>query len=225
MKIKNILIAVTAGLFALTSCETTDLDLVDNPNALNPSQADATFFLNNVQVSFAGWVQGFSNRGAALTRINQMSGRNYAQVYSPNNFDGSWTSAYQGMMEDIRLMNILADESGLTIHKAMGQTMQAYIMVTLVDFFGDIPYSEALKGGEGNLAPIADSGESVYNAALALLDEAVAGFTAGGPAPASDFYYGGNAAKWAKAANSIKKKIYYTLGNASGFNGVTDYID
>jgi len=137
MKIKNILIAVTAGLFALTSCETTDLDLVDNPNALNPSQADATFFLNNVQVSFAGWVQGFSNRGAALTRINQMSGRNYAQVYSPNNFDGSWTSAYQGMMEDIRLMNILADESGLTIHKAMGQTMQAYIMVTLVDFFGD----------------------------------------------------------------------------------------
>lgn len=225
MKIKNILIAVTAGLLTLTSCETTDLDLTDNPNALNPSQADATFFLNNVQISFAGWVQGFSNRGAALTRINYMSGRNYAQVYSPGGFDGSWTSAYQGMMEDIRLMNLLADESGLTIHKAMGQTMQAYIMVTLVDFFGDVPYSEALKGGEGNLAPVADSGESVYNAALGLLDEAIAGFTAGGPAPAYDFYYDGNAAKWAKAAGAIKKKIYYTLGNASGFNGVTNFID
>jgi hypothetical protein len=225
MKIKNILIAVTAGLFALASCETTDLDLVDNPNALNPSQADATFFLNNVQISFAGWVQGFANRGAALSRINQMSGRNYAQVYSPSNFDGSWTSAYQGMMEDIRLMNLLADESGLTIHKAMGQTMQAYIMVTLVDFFGDVPYSEALKGSEGNLAPTADSGDAIYNAALALLDEAVAGFTAGGPTPSNDFYYGGSASKWAKAANSIKKKIYYTTGNTSGFNGVTDYID
>ena len=154
-----------------------------------------------------------------------MSGRNYAQVYSPSNFDGVWSSAYGGMMEDLRLMNILADDAGLTIHKSMGQVLQAYTMITLVDFFGDVPYSEALKAGEGNLSPVADSGDAVYNAALDLLDEAIAGFTAGGPTPSNDFFYGGNADNWAKAARSIKKKIYYTLGNVSAFNGVSDYID
>jgi hypothetical protein len=51
-------------------------------------------------------------------------------------------------MEDIRVMNVLAAESGLTYYIGMGEVMQAYTLLTLVDFFGDIPYSEALTGSE-----------------------------------------------------------------------------
>ena len=121
-------------------------------------------------------------------------------------------------------MNILAEEAGLPYYKGMGKVFQGYILITLVDMFGDVPYSEALQGGEGILNPIADSGESVYAAAIALLDGAVADFNAGGPTPSNDFYYSGDATKWIKAANSIKKKALLNKGDYAGYNGITNYI-
>ena len=93
------------------------------------------------------------------------------------------------MLEDIRLMNSLADEAGLSYHRGMGKVFQAYILITLVDYFGDIPYSEALQGGEGVLNPIADSGQSVYSAAISTLDSAIADFNSGGPVPSNDYYW------------------------------------
>lgn len=153
-----------------------------------------------------------------------MNGRNYDNIYSPDSWNGLWSSAYRGMMEDIRLMNILAEEAGLPYYKGMGKVFQGYLLLTLVDMFGDVPYSEALQGGEGILNPIADSGESVYAAAIALLDGAVADFNAGGPTPSNDFYYSGDATKWIKAANSIKKKALLNKGDYAGYNGITNYI-
>jgi hypothetical protein len=212
------------AIFVLVSCETIELDLTSNPNALSPEQADPTFFLNSIQVDFAFWVNTMGDRGGELTRINYMSGRNYNTIYSPDSWNGVWSSAYRGMLEDIRLMNLLADEAGLTFHKGMGKVFQAYVMLTLVDYFGDVPYSEALQGSEGILNPAADSGQAVYDAAIALLDSAVADFNAGGPVPAEDFFYNGNASKWIKAANSIKKKALLNKGDFSGYNAISNYI-
>jgi hypothetical protein len=212
------------GLFLiLGACETLELDLTDNPNALSPTQADATFFLNAIQVDFAYWVHYVGDRGGELTRINYLNGRTYRNVYDPDDWDHIWRTANRTIFEDIRLMNILADESGLTFHKGMGKVFQAYILLTLVDYFGDVPYSEALQGSEGNLNPIADSGASVYQAAIDLLNSAVSDFNANGPRP-EDFYYNGHAGKWIKAANSIRKKALLNLGDYSGYNAISDYI-
>ena len=170
-------------------------------------------FINNVQEDFPYFANSLGDTGARLTRIAQLSGdRMYQDAYSPGSFSGIWSSAYQGMMEDIRVMNTIASEQGLTYHIGMGQVMQAYILMTLVDYFGDVPYTEALLGSE-NLNPAADSGQSVYNSALSLLDQAISNFSGGGPAPQYDMYYGGNAAGWIKAANSIKKRAYLNMGD------------
>ena len=209
--------------FLLGACETLELDLIENPNALSPSQADATFFLNAIQVDFAYWVHYIGDRGGELTRINYMNGRTYRNVYDPSDWDHIWRTAYRTIFEDIRLMNNLASESGLTYHIGMGKVIQAYMLLTLVDFFGDVPYSEALQGAEGNLNPVADSGSTVYQAAIDLLNSAITDFNSGGPVP-NDFYYGGNGSKWIKAANSIKKKALLNLGDFSGYNAITDYI-
>lgn len=211
-------------LLVLVSCETTELDLTDNPNALSPSQADPTFFLNSIQIDFAFWVNSMGERGAELTRINYMSGRTYNNIYSPDSWNGIWSSAYRGMLEDIRLMNLLAEEAGLNYHRGMGKVFEAYILMTLVDYFGDIPYTEALQGGEGILNPEADSGASVYSAAIALLDSSIADFIAEGPVPSNDYFYGGDASKWIKAANSIKKKALLNQGDFSAYNAISNYI-
>ena len=144
---KNLKLTYILALFSVlfyTSCETTELEITSDPNFLSPEDANVDLFLNGVQEDFARFVQGFGDTGSELTRIDYMYGRNYADVYSPQSFNGLWQSAYQGMREDLRLMNALAAESGQTFHIAIGQIIEAYVMVTLVDFFGDVPYSESL---------------------------------------------------------------------------------
>ena len=102
----------------------------------------------------------------------------------------------------------MLDETGLNRHKAMGQVIEAHILMTLVDFFGDIPYTEAFQGAD-NLNPVADSGASVYAAAIALLDGAITNFNNDALGnPALDMYYDGDWAAWTKAANTLKMKAY-----------------
>ncbi|MBT8316251.1 MAG: SusD/RagB family nutrient-binding outer membrane lipoprotein [Lutibacter sp.] len=220
------------GVLVLGSCETTELDITQNPNALSPEQANPDFFMNSIQEDFARFVETFGRRGAELTRIDYMAGRDYTSAYSPAGFDGVWTTAYQSMMQDIKVMNTLSVDSGLNYHVGMGQVFQAYTMMTLVDFFGDVPYTEALAGAD-NLNPTADSGASIYAAAIALLDEAIANFSADALAePEIDFYYDGDWDKWIKVANTLKMKAYMTTrlvdGSAvSSFNAIVasgDYI-
>mgnify|MGYP001062139198 CR=1 FL=1 len=207
-KINNLIkLVLVCGMVFISSCETTNLDLTENPNALTPDAADPDFFLNAVQEDFARFVENFGRTGSQLTRIAYMSGRDYTNAYSPAGMDGRWRSAYQGMGQDLQVMNVLAEEAGLNNHIAMGQVMQAYVIMTLVDFFGPVPYTEALLGSE-NLNPVADSGDSVYAAAIGLLDSAIARFDDASPDPQNDFFYDGDWDKWIKAANTIKMKAY-----------------
>jgi hypothetical protein len=208
-KINNLIkmLVLCGGLF-FASCETTELDLTVNPNALAPAQADPDFYLNAIQISFAYLTENNGRTAGQLARVDYMSGRDYQNAYSPAGFDGRWSSAYQTIMLDIVELNKIADETGLVHHKAMGQVMQAHILMTLVDFFGDIPYTEAFQGA-ANLNPVADSGASVYAVAIGLLDDAIANFNADALGePALDMYYGGDWAAWTKAANTMKMKAY-----------------
>ena len=208
-KINNLIkmLVLCGGLF-FASCETTELDLTQSPNDLAPDQADPDFYLNAIQIDFAYLTESFGNTAGALTRIDYMNGRDYANAYSPSNFDGRWSSAYQTIMNDIKELNIIAGETGLNRHIAMGQVIEAHVLMTLVDFFGDIPYTEALQGAD-NLNPVADSGASVYAAAIALLDGAITNFNNDALGnPALDMYYDGDWAAWTKAANTLKMKAY-----------------
>lgn len=206
--IKNLVLGIlSAGL--VISCESTELDLTSDPNAVNPEQATPDFYLNRVQEEFARFNDAFGTNGAEVTRIEYMGTRLYQQAYSPASQDGEWRFAYSSMFTDIAAMNELATEANFKRHIGMGQVMQAFTAVTLVDFYGDVPYTDAIKGQE-NLNPGADSGASIYEAALALLDQAIANFTTDDNAadPGTDYYYDGDWDNWVKLANSLKLKIY-----------------
>ena len=213
-KINNLIkmLVLCGGLF-FASCETTELDLTQNPNALSPVDADPDFYMNQIQLSYAYLMESFGFTAGAVTRIDYMNGRDYANAYQPGSFNGRWSSSYQTIMQDIREMNVIADESGLTHHKGIGQFIEAHILMTLVDFFGDIPYTEAFQGA-ANLNPVADSGASVYAVALGLLDSAIANFNSealGEPrwtSSVTDPFYDGDWTAWTKAANTLKMSAY-----------------
>lgn len=206
--IKNLVLTMfSAGL--IVSCETTELGLTNDPNEANPSQATPDAYLNSISQEFARFNQDFGTNASEVTRINHMGARLYQQAYSPASQDVEWRTAYSSILVDIQAMNELATEANFKRHIGMGQVMEAFIIVTLVDFYGDIPYSEAVSGIE-NLNPALDNGESIYTAALNLLDQAVNNFSTEDNAadPSIDFFYDGDWETWIKLTNSLKLKIY-----------------
>ncbi len=224
---KYLFFVFAGGALLLNSCETAELDLTDNPNALTPSSADVNFYMNAIQEDFARLVESLGETHAEVTRIENMNSRDYQNAYSPAGFDGNWTSAYQGILQNLKDMNVLAAEADLTNHIGVGQIIEAFTITLLVDTFGNVPYSQALQAPEV-LNPTPDNGADVYAAALALLDEAIANLNAGSSATMqNDFFYGNNYGKWTKAANTLKLKLYLNTGNTAGFNSIIaggDYI-
>ncbi|TLP82175.1 SusD/RagB family nutrient-binding outer membrane lipoprotein [Maribacter sp. ACAM166] len=223
--IKNVVLTLfSAGL--VLSCETTELNLITDPNAVSPEQATPDFYLNRVQEEFARFNDAFGTNGSELTRMESMQTRLYQQAYSPAGQDAEWQFAYSSMLTDIGAMNVLATDANFKRHIGMGQVMEAFTIVTLVDFYGDVPYSEAI-GGIENLNPAVDSGASIYEAALGLLDAAKVNFTTTDNAadPDNDYYYAGDWDTWVKLANSIKLKIYaqsrlVDAGAVGAFNAI-----
>lgn len=207
-KIKYIAILLL-GLITLYSCETTDLDKTENPNALSPNQSDIDLTMNGILVRTGQFTNSIGSYGSQFTRIRNMFGNNYQEVFGAATFNGVWNQAYADIINDIRTMKSQIDnlETNYDKHLAVGEVIEAYIIVTLVDYFGKIPYSKAFD--IENLNPDADKGSDVYLAALNLLDDAITKFqTEGSVKLANDFYYDNDYEVWEKLANTIKMKIY-----------------
>ena len=55
---KILSLALVCGSVFFYSCETLELDLTENPNALTPGQADVNFYLNSIQEDFVRQLEG-----------------------------------------------------------------------------------------------------------------------------------------------------------------------
>ena len=233
MKKNNIYITLVliTSLIMVVSCETTDLDKSTDPFNLNPGQGDVEYYFNGIEEDFVRQIEGdadYSNGdnwqsggstngdglslfGGELTRMYGMSNtnsNNYSSVYQASDSDDEWVNAYAGILANIRAMTPLALAVGKTRHVGIAQFIEAYTMTAMVDFYGDIPYTESGQGA-GNLSPKVDSGASIYAAAIVLLDKAIVNFSNVTTAdPSIEVFYGNDYNKWIKAANTLKMKLY-----------------
>lgn len=209
----------------VTSCDL-DGDL-ENPNQITVAGADVDLIMNGVQLDFADFFDGVHSAVNPLVRMEAMTGGfRYQTANTPQGADGIWSSAYENVLVNAETMIKLAEEKNLTTHIAVGKILSAYVYLTLVDVFGDVPRTEALKGTEGNFNPVADGGESVYNYAITLLDEARTELaktgTAAGLALVRDIYYGGNRARWNALANTLELKAQLNLSQLPARKAAAD---
>lgn len=207
---------LASSMLLINGCETTNLDVQPDPNFLNPAQADIDFFLNAIQIKVANLHSGTEGRaengwaqfGMEPVRIQHGFGPTYRDLYDPGDFDQIWDDAYSEVLIDIRTMTPLAEEAELFTHVAIGQILEAYVMMNLVDLFGDVPYFEAAQGTEGIFNPAVDSGAEIYAALDDLLQTAIANLQKAELAsPTNDLYYGGVDAKWIRAANTMRLRL------------------
>jgi len=214
----SVLLILLLGL-TFTSCETTDLDLINDPNQITVENGDLERYMVSIQVDFARFANTMGNNGARLVRIEQMGATNYVNAFEPVFTNYEWGLAYVNMFSDMQNAIVLAEEKGERgNHIAVMNILKAYVLITLVDYFGDIPLTEA-----NNLAdfpqPSVDSGSSVYVAAIALLDDSISRLgLLGNLDIANDFYYNNNFDQWVKLANTLKMQAYVNTNNVSAFN-------
>jgi hypothetical protein len=224
-----------AAVFFASSCETVDLDQTENPSAVNPDLLDPTFAFNYVQLQLPGFVNSTNGFTQGITRQMAMTGGStYDNAYAPVNFNGHWSTAYN-LLNAIKVMEPKAVERNQNYILGASKVIRCYVLMTLVDVYGDIPYSESLQGS-ANITPNFDSSAAVYDGILTELDQAIATLQLTNNGSVTDLYYT-NKEKWITLANTLKLKMYNncnlltTIGTrnvASEMNAIIaadDYID
>jgi len=211
---------VTAMLALFTGCETAELDLLDNPNAISADVADKNFVLNSIQLSFNSIMSGFRGSSSTITRMTAQFGQ-YNGTVGVNSLNGTWSSAYR-MFANVDLLETISanTEGGLPNHLGVAQIMEAYTYITLVDYIGDVPYSQANQFGEFP-TPALDPGEEVYTAQIALLNTAISNLSQDSPVVPQDLFYGSfDADNWIAVANTLKLKAHLNMGDGAAISGL-----
>ncbi len=190
--------------------------LLNNPNAPTQDAANADLYLNQAGVSMVQLFDDMSSFGMSLTRQFVFYGPDYRNGYNPNNFDGVWSTAYTGVIKHVDALIPIASAQQKWVNVAIAKVYKAYTFMTLVDMFGDVPYSEA-NLGVNNTNPKVESGQQVYTKCIALLDEAIADIAKPSSAypGALDLFYKASDAttklKWATLAKTLKIRAYMQI--------------
>ncbi len=104
---------------------------------------------------------------------------------------------------------------------AIARILKAYFYLIMTDRWGDIPYSQALKGKE-NFSPVFDTQQSIYNDLFKELKEAQAQFD-GGKTVVGDIMLSGNVTRWKKFANSLRTTMALRLSKVDPAKGKAEF--
>ncbi len=214
-KIKGILI-LAMTLLVMNACDDKLTELNENPNAVNPADGNANLLMPSVLGPTASSYLnlGLINMAGAMQQL-QASGWGGSINYFE--WDGSdWTSYYDNLRTNQLLIEV-SRENGFAFHEGVGLVMRAFLFGQIADYWGDAPYSTALKGAEGELEfqyPAFDSQESIYMGVIADLEAASALFATGDDTfvdENADLYYAGDMEAWERFANSLLIRYWVRL--------------
>jgi hypothetical protein len=179
---------------------------------------------NDMVLTTDSWMQQFDGVSRQSYTVSRYQ-------YLPGDVNNLWNTIYSGILINSKILINKAEntEGKYSPYNAgIGKVLMANTLGAATDLFGDMPYSEALKGNENVLTPKFDTQEQIYTALLGLLDGAIADL--GKPATENlvavkgDVMYAGNITKWKKAAYSIKARHLLQLSAVKGNAAYTDAL-
>ncbi|WBX73355.1 SusD/RagB family nutrient-binding outer membrane lipoprotein [Tenacibaculum pacificus] len=170
---------------------------------------------NVLMGSWSGNVLNFTGAYAPWTKLDIKTG----------DVSWLWNDMYLGVAE---LDNIIQTSTpGIDdYYKAIALINKSFYMQTIVDLWGNVPYSEAFKGGQ-NLAPAYDDQKEIYRELVANINQAISlinnadpilsnipsteeekeGDVIVTPSISQDIVYQGDMAQWLKLANTVKLRL------------------
>lgn len=91
------------------------------------------------------------------------------------------------------------------------EILSVYTWKTLVDTYGNVPYTQALDFSKPQ--PAYDDAKTIYASLFTRLDAALAALNSAGGLGNADIIYGGNIASWRKFGNSLKLRMALTIAD------------
>ncbi|MEM6316865.1 MAG: SusD/RagB family nutrient-binding outer membrane lipoprotein [Bacteroidota bacterium] len=149
------------------------------------------------------WVQYFAR--------NQYT--NEGDTYNPdasmrnNNWKGFFNESLVNFQKVVEATGDPENEFFNENYMAAAMVMRAYMFSVITDVWGAVPYSQALDGSAGNLAPVYDSQEAIYAGILADLKTAADTFDPNGESIVGDNLFAGDITRWQKFTNSLRLRL------------------
>jgi hypothetical protein len=219
MKNKNIsLYLLLAAIVIMGSCRKFDGTLNTDPN--RPTKASGTQLIASAERSLpemssspfgVHYPQHLSN--TSFTDNSRYTTINF-------NFYGWYTGPLMDLEAVITSNSLDANEGPIANQIAVAKILKAYIFWFLTDRWGDIPFSEALKGRD-NFTPKYDKQQDIYNGLFALLEEANAAIVTGNIR--NDIMYNGDMTRWKKFGNTIRMLMALRLSKVDPAKGAVEF--
>lgn len=194
------------------------LEEVNDPKIILPSSQIA--LANNLM----GWDFGFGGGFWSEYWTQSYNASQFKTLceYQETSFSNAYTGLLSEPLTDYKRIKELSSDEANQGYYYIAEALSIYTWQLVTDLWGDVPYSEALRGNEGILSPKFESGESIYadllNRVNVLANMDPTAYTI---KPTSDFIYGGNMEDWAKFVNSLKLKLMLRLSETSNYDNST----
>lgn len=214
------------------SCSKSFLDVNHNPNAVN--DVSQKTLLPNTTVSMAFTNSNELGKAAGLLmqyNAGIMGVASYMDIWNLGNLDNQWSNEiYTNTINNLGIL-IRKTQVKSPAYAGIAKLELAYTMSLATDLWGDIPYSQAGQGLDGNGFPLYaqprfDSQMDIYlgntsKGIKSLFTLVREGLTDIGTYPsrpgidpgADDIVYGGNLSKWTRFGNSLLIKFALQVSN------------
>ncbi|WP_126652329.1 SusD/RagB family nutrient-binding outer membrane lipoprotein [Chryseobacterium aureum] len=224
-KIKHILLsgALVSSLFAANSCQRDITTLNEDPkhpsvvpssNLLATGLYQAFYYMYTGSVNFNNyrfftqqWTETTYTQETnynLITRAQPRAHFNRMYVYSLNSLNQAMKNLPAELNEDADIAN----NKWATL-----EISSIFVWENIVDTYGDVPYTQALKA-ETIKSPKYDDAKSIYLDLIKRLDVALSKInTSKTSYDTADLIYKGNMSKWKKLANSIKLRLAMNLAD------------
>ena len=234
---KVILSALALGI-PMAACDTDELHNRNiNPQALGTVPMEYLFTaaqLGSASGGSAGdnrYIDWRTNIGFAGYAIQQLStasgGISPGDKYFDNveSYNAPWEFIYGDQLKNIaeilRQTGPEGFDQGKENLRNAARILRVFNFHRLTDYYGNVPYSEALKGiTEKNFTPAYDQQQAIYNDLLKELEEASAGLTALDATNRNDqafadadLFYEGDIAKWKRFGYSLMLRLAMRISN------------
>ncbi|MGO4818641.1 SusD/RagB family nutrient-binding outer membrane lipoprotein [Flavobacterium sp. W22_SRS_FP1] len=222
--LKSLVIVLSLSLLTTSCSEWIDHELNTDPDS--PSNVPMGLLLPSVQQSMGYHLLGNNTVRTNNIWMQQFDGvdrQSFTEAryqHTPADVTNIWNPIYTEMLINLHLIIEKGSAAGNESPNFVGvaQVLEATTLGIATDLFGDMPYTEGLKGFENVLKPKYDSQEVIYDNIFMLLDNAVSNLdnTSNVLKVTGDAIYGGTISKWKKAAYSIKARHELQLSKKNG---------
>lgn len=218
---KIVYLFIASFAFTAVSCDKDFEEINTTPNSslvTDPNLLLASSIITTQNVMYNAQIGG--DMGLCWAQHWSKVQYNDEERYIPRRalMNSLWDNLYVNVINESKEAYSLAGDAGNTNLQGVALVLQANAFQILTDVYGPVPFTEAVV--PGNVKPVFDAEEVVYDGILTLLDDAEALFATGTGdfTTSADLVYGGNVAKWRKFAASLKFKALMRISSKRNVN-------